>query len=66
MRHRACEKKGNPRPKETLSGSHPKVPGRQRLRTTPRGWRVIQTQPEKNLQNLAVGPAWGSPRSAGG
>ena len=54
MRHRAYERKGNPRPKETLSGSHPKVPGRQRLRTTLRGWRAIQAQPEQNLQNLAV------------
>lgn len=54
MRHRAYERKGNPGPKETFSGSHPKVPGRQRLRTTLRGWRAIQAQPEKNLQNLAV------------
>lgn len=29
--------KANPRPKETLGGSHPKVPGRQSLRTTLRG-----------------------------
>lgn len=54
VRHRAYERKGNPGPKETFSGSHPKVPGRQRLRTTLRGWRAIQAQPEKNLQNLAV------------